>query len=144
MSNISKNDRIKAILIISRLNFLYGNEIDFSLPPKRLRKKRDVITKYNKEDKRYPLKDRTERHDLKSRLWLLFSTFLFPPKKRGKKIRRMDSKNRYFKSWLSAPSYQNILYHKIQLLYTIKNRLNLQSKLSFLLFAGPRRCYKYC
>ena len=28
--------------------------------------------------------DRAERHDLKSRLWLFFSPFLFPPKKGGK------------------------------------------------------------
>ena len=27
--------------------------------------------------------DRAERHDLKSRLWLFFSPFLFPPKKEG-------------------------------------------------------------
>ena len=31
--------------------------------------------------------DRTERHDLKSLLWLSFFPFLFPPKKRGKKKR---------------------------------------------------------
>ena len=30
-------------------------------------------------------KDRAERHDLKSLLWLFFSLFLFPPKKEGRK-----------------------------------------------------------
>ena len=37
-------------------------------------------------------------------LFLLYppSLFLFPPKKRGKKKRRMNSKNRDFKSCLSA------------------------------------------
>ena len=48
--------------------------------------------------------DRAERHDLKSRLWLFFSPFLFPPKKRVKKKRRMISKNRDFKPNLSARS----------------------------------------
>ena len=48
--------------------------------------------------------DRAERHDLKSRLWLFFSPFLFPPKIREKKKRRMNSKNRDFKSCLSARS----------------------------------------
>ena len=38
------------------------------------------------------LKDRVERYDLKSQLWLFFSPFLFPPKVRGKKDRRMNSK----------------------------------------------------
>ena len=46
--------------------------------------------------------DDPERHDLKSRLWLLFSPFLFPPKKRGKEKRRLNSKNRDFKSCLSG------------------------------------------
>ena len=40
---------------------------------------------------------RAERHDLKSRLWLFFSPFFFPPKKRGKKKRRLNSKNCDFK-----------------------------------------------
>ena len=39
-------------------------------------------------------KDRAERHELKSRLWLLFSLFPSLLKKRGKKGRRMNSKNR--------------------------------------------------
>ena len=47
--------------------------------------------------------DRAERNDLKSRLWLFFPPFLFPPKK-GKKKRRINSKNRDFKSSLSARS----------------------------------------
>ena len=29
--------------------------------------------------------DRSERHDLKSRLWLSFSPFLFPPEKEGRR-----------------------------------------------------------
>ena len=45
-----------------------------------------------------------ERHDLKSRLWLFFSPFFFPPKKRGKKKRRINSKNCDFKSCLSGSS----------------------------------------
>ena len=47
----------------------------------------------------YELKeeDRAERHDLKSRLWLLFSIFS-PSKKRGKKKRRTNSKKRDFES----------------------------------------------
>ena len=36
--------------------------------------------------------DRAERYDLKSRLWIYFSPFLFPPKKRGKRKKRMNSK----------------------------------------------------
>ena len=36
--------------------------------------------------------DDLERHDLKSQPWLLFSPFLFTPKKRGNKKRRMNSK----------------------------------------------------
>ena len=47
-------------------------------------------------------KNQSERHDLKTRLWLFFSPFLFPPKERGKKKRRM--KNRDQKSCLSARS----------------------------------------
>ena len=34
--------------------------------------------------------DRAERHDFRPRLWLFFSTFLFPPNKRRKKKRRMN------------------------------------------------------
>ena len=49
------------------------------------------------------INDQAERHDLKSLLWLFFSHFLFPPKK-GKKKRRMNSKNSDFKSCLSARS----------------------------------------
>ena len=53
------------------------------------------------------LMDRAERHDLKSRLFFI----LFPPKKRGKKKRRIYSKNRDFKSCLSARSKKvNIIY----------------------------------
>ena len=43
--------------------------------------------------------------DLKSRLWLFFFPFLLIPKKRGKKKRKMNSKNRDFKSCLSARSH---------------------------------------
>ena len=50
------------------------------------------------------IEDRAERHDLKSLLWLFYSPFLFPTKKRGKKKRRINSKNRDFKSCLSARS----------------------------------------
>ena len=38
-----------------------------------------------------------ERNDFWPRLWLLFSSFVFTPKKRGKKKRRINSKNRYQK-----------------------------------------------
>ena len=48
--------------------------------------------------------DRAEGHDLKSQIWLFFSPFLFPPKKRVKKKRRMNSKNRDFNSCLPARS----------------------------------------
>ena len=34
--------------------------------------------------------DRAERHDLKSRLWLFFSPFIFPPKKK----REEDKENK--------------------------------------------------
>ena len=37
--------------------------------------------------------DQAERHDFWPWLWLFFSPFLFPSKKRGKKKRRMNSKN---------------------------------------------------
>ena len=30
-------------------------------------------------------RDRAERHDFKSRLWLFFSPFLFPPKEKGRR-----------------------------------------------------------
>ena len=49
--------------------------------------------------------DRAERHDLKSPTWLFFSPFLFLPKKRVKKKRRMNIKNRDVKSCLSARSF---------------------------------------
>ena len=38
--------------------------------------------------------DRAQMHDFWPRLWLFSSTFILPPKKRGKKKRRMNSKNR--------------------------------------------------
>ena len=41
--------------------------------------------------------DRAERHDFLPRIWLFFSPFLVPPKKRGKKKRRMNGKSRDFK-----------------------------------------------
>ena len=49
--------------------------------------------------------DRAERHDLKSRPWFFFSPFIFPPKQRGKKKKRMNTKNCDFKSCLFARSF---------------------------------------
>ena len=49
--------------------------------------------------------DRAERHEFWPRLWLFFSPFLFPPKKRGEKKSRMNSKKRDQKSCLSARSF---------------------------------------
>ena len=46
----------------------------------------------------------SERHDLKSQLWLFFSPFLFPLKKRGKKKRRMNNQSCDFKSYLCGTS----------------------------------------
>ena len=40
--------------------------------------------------------DDPERHELTTRLWLFFSPFLFPSKKREKKKRRMKSKSHAF------------------------------------------------
>ena len=54
-----------------------------------------------------PMWEDTERHDLKPTLVIL-NPFLFPPKKRGKKNGRMKSKNRDFKSCLSARSSGNV------------------------------------
>ena len=51
--------------------------------------------------------DRAEGYDFWPRLWSFFSPFLFPPRKRGKKKRRMNSKNRDQKSCLSARSIIN-------------------------------------
>ena len=62
-----------------------------------------------------PSFDRAERNDLKSRLWLFFPPFLVPPKNRGKKKRRMNSKNRDFKSCLSARS---LPFHATQIINT--------------------------
>ena len=56
--------------------------------------KDENVHRYAVRGEKVKLLDRAERHDLKSRLWLLFSPFLFPPKRRGKKKRRMNSKNR--------------------------------------------------
>ena len=51
-----------------------------------------------------------ERHDFWPQLWLFIFPFLFPHKKRGKKKRRMNSKNRDKQSCLSARSRkQNVL-----------------------------------
>ena len=55
---------------------------------------------------RYRSSDQAERHYFCPRLWLFFFPFLFNPKKRGKKKRRMNSKNRDHKSCLSARSDQ--------------------------------------
>ena len=54
---------------------------------------------------RRPIWDRAERHDFRSILWIFFSHFLFPDKKRGKKKRRMNSQNRDQKTCLSARSF---------------------------------------
>jgi len=48
--------------------------------------------------------DRAERHDFLPQLWLFFTPFFFPLKKRGKKKERMNTKNRDQKSCLSARS----------------------------------------
>jgi hypothetical protein len=48
----------------------------------------------------YKMNDWAERHNFWPQLWLFFSHFLFPPKK--KKKRRMNGKNRDQKSCLSA------------------------------------------
>ena len=59
--------------------------------------------------------DRAERHDIRPRLWLSFFPVRFPPKIRGKKKRRMNSKNRDQKSCLSARSHKmfgNLVYHE--------------------------------
>ena len=57
--------------------------------------------------------DDPEKHELKSRHWLFFSPFFFPPKKRGKKKRRMNSKNRDFKSCLSGSSKMSWSHHNL-------------------------------
>ena len=60
--------------------------------------------------------DRAERHDLISRFWLSFSPFLFPPKKRGKKKRRINGKNRDLSHvflhdrYLQPPQYEREKY----------------------------------
>ena len=48
--------------------------------------------------------DRADRHEFWPSLWLFFSLFLFSPKQRGMKKRKMKSKNRDQKSCLSARS----------------------------------------
>ena len=60
------------------------------------------------------VKNRAERNGLKSRLWLFFSPFFIPPKKRGKKKRRMNIKNRDFKSYLSARSCEGMILSTTQ------------------------------
>ena len=57
-----------------------------------------------KKGKNNQFSDRAERHDLRSRLWLFVSLFTSLLEKRGKKKRRMNIKNREFKSCFSAPS----------------------------------------
>ena len=57
-----------------------------------------------KKGKNNQFSDGAERHDLKLRLWLFFSPFLFPLKTKRKKKMRMNIKNREFKSCLSSPS----------------------------------------
>ena len=52
----------------------------------------------------YSTEDRAERHDFYHDFGYSFSLFLFPTKKRGKKRKRMKSKNRDQKSCLSARS----------------------------------------
>ena len=77
----------------------------------------------------YQKKDRADRHDFWPRLWLFSSPFLFPPRKRGEKKRRMNRKHQ--KSCLSSWSKRrNILLvyffcktiHNI-LEYSLDNRI---------------------
>ena len=58
--------------------------------------------------------DRAERHDFWPPLWLFSSPFLFPPKNRGKKKRRMNSKNLVLKSCLSARSFMISFTNSLQ------------------------------
>ena len=58
---------------------------------------------YMKENK-MQINDQAERLGYWPRLWLVFSPFLFPPRERGKKKRRMNSKKRKQKVFLSARS----------------------------------------
>ena len=50
--------------------------------------------------------DRAESYDLKSLLWLFFSTLNFPPKIKMVEEKKINSKNRDYKSCLSARSFK--------------------------------------
>ena len=84
-----------------------------------------------------PNTDRAERHDFWPRLWLFYFPFLFPPKIRGKKKRKMNSKNCDQKSFLSARSlirYLIILIFLVEkiskTIITLKNNSSKHKSLS--------------
>ena len=83
--------------------------------------------------------DRAERHDLKSGFWLFFSHFLFFSKKRKKK-RKINRKNRDFKSCLFAWSvlFKALKQCKIRSLTTWKQYFNSDNY-----FNNIVSCYTY-
>ena len=78
------------------------------------------LSKNNKT--KVSLFDRAERYDLKSRLWLFLSPFLFPPKNRGMKKGKMNSKNRILSHAFLLDQF--ILYftiYEMNIIYFFKN-----------------------